>query len=139
MRIGLPKGAPGVAGLNVPQGFRVTVFATDLQQPRLLALGPGGAVLVAERGAGRAVAPLGLAFYDAGQFPATYRDSLYVAFHGSWNRGTPVGYKVMRVPLANGQVAGPPADFATGWLREGGSSWGRPVGLAVAADGSLPG
>ena len=48
------------------------------------------------------MAPLGLAFYSAQQFPTPYRDSLYVAFHGSWNRSAPAGYKVMRVRCERG-------------------------------------
>lgn len=81
-------------------------------------------------------APLGLAFYTAEQFPPHYR-GLFIALHGSWNRSVPVGYKVVHVPLVDGRVAGPAEDFATGWLRPDGSSWGRPVGVTIAADGSL--
>ena len=81
-------------------------------------------------------APLGLAFYTASAFPARYH-GLFVAFHGSWNRSAPTGYKVVFIPLDSaGHVAGPPQDFATGWLRDGSTS-GRPVGLAVGPDGAL--
>jgi glucose/arabinose dehydrogenase len=82
-------------------------------------------------------APLGLAFYNANQFPELYQNSLYIAFHGSWNRSIPTGYKLVRVPLRDGKVAGPASDFATGWLQGNGSVTGRPVGVAVAPDGSL--
>jgi glucose/arabinose dehydrogenase len=84
-------------------------------------------------------APLGLAFYppNAQQFPVKYQNSLYIAFHGSWNRSVPTGYKVVRVPLKDGTVAGPAEDFATGWLKGNGSVTGRPAGVTVAADGSL--
>jgi len=84
-------------------------------------------------------APLGMAFYppDAKLFPHYYQSSLYIAFHGSWNRSTPTGYKVVRIPLNNGQIAGPAQDFITGWLKDNGSVSGRPVGLAFANDGSL--
>lgn len=83
------------------------------------------------------MAPLGLAFYHAGPFPQQYH-GLFVAFHGSWNRSTPVGYKVMFVPLnAEGKVAGVPQDFATGWLHPDNSASGRPVGVAVGPDGAL--
>jgi glucose/arabinose dehydrogenase len=82
-------------------------------------------------------APLGLAFYRAAQFPQRYR-GLYVAFHGSWNRSVPTGYKVVYIPLdAQGSVAGPPEDFATGWLKNSDDALGRPVGLAVGPDGAL--
>lgn len=79
-------------------------------------------------------APLGLAFYTGQQFPAEYRDSLFVALHGSWNRSVPVGYKVIRVRLDS--PAPRAEDFATGWLN-GARYWGRPVDLVVARDGAL--
>lgn len=84
-------------------------------------------------------APLGLGFYPPGaeQFPVQYQNSLYIAFHGSWNRSVPTGYKVVRVPLKDGTVAGPAEDFATGWLQSNGSVTGRPAGVTVAPDGSL--
>jgi glucose/arabinose dehydrogenase len=82
-------------------------------------------------------APLGLAFYDAAQFPSAYR-GLYVAFHGSWNRSTPTGYKVVFIPLdGRGNVAGPARDFATGWLASGNRAIGRPVGVTAGPDGAL--
>jgi glucose/arabinose dehydrogenase len=81
-------------------------------------------------------APLGLTFYSGQQFPDEYHGDLFVAFHGSWNRTTPTGYKVVRIPMQNGSP-GPVQDFATGWLREDGSNWGRPVDVLTAADGSL--
>jgi glucose/arabinose dehydrogenase len=84
-------------------------------------------------------APLGLAFPppEQKQFPTAYRDSLYIAFHGSWNRSIPTGYKVVRVPLNNGQVAGAAEDFLTGFLQDNGSVTGRPAGVVFAADGTL--
>jgi len=82
-------------------------------------------------------APLGLAFYTASQFPASWH-GLFIALHGSWNRTVPTGYKVVFVPLdAHGEVAGAPRDFATGWLTGGSDAPGRPVGLAVGPDGAL--
>jgi glucose/arabinose dehydrogenase len=81
-------------------------------------------------------APLGLTFYSGQQFPDEYHGDLFVAFHGSWNRATPTGYKVVRIPMHSG-VPGPTQDFATGWLREDGSNWGRPVDVLTSADGSL--
>src|SRR6266487_61413 len=84
-------------------------------------------------------APLGLDFppLRSTQFPASYRDSLYMAFHGSWNRTVPTGYKVVRIPLKNGQVAGPAEDFITGWLGSNGNVSGRPVDITFAPDGTL--
>ncbi len=81
-------------------------------------------------------APIGLAFYTGTQFPEDYRGSLFVAYRGSWNRTLPTGYKIVRIPFRDGQPAGAPEDFATGWL-EGSSAWGRPVDLVVGRDGAL--
>ncbi len=86
-------------------------------------------------------APLGLAFYDGKQFPAQFAGDLFVAFHGSWNRTVPTGYKLVRVRFAGGHPdpqAGDALvqDFATGWNRNG-DVWGRPVDPLVAPDGSL--
>lgn len=83
-------------------------------------------------------APLGLTFYDGEAFPDEYQGDLFIAFHGSWNRSVPTGYKVVRLPLQGSQPAGPIEDFAVGWLdEETGEASGRPVGLAVGPDGAL--
>jgi glucose/arabinose dehydrogenase len=83
------------------------------------------------------MAPLGLAFYKDGPFPAPYNESLYIALHGSWNSSRKVGYKVMRVPRKDGKVSGPPEDFMTGFLQPDGRVPGRPAGVLVTPDGSL--
>lgn len=81
-------------------------------------------------------APLGIAFgYDL-DVPERYRSMLYVAFHGSWNRSVPTGYKLIGVPFEGGQPSGPPEDVVRGWLR-GRSAWGRPVAPVVGPDGAL--
>lgn len=85
-------------------------------------------------------AALGLAFYTASMFPPAYRQDAFVAFRGSWNRDQGTGYKVVRVPFdAKGQPKGYYEDFVTGWTIDPKipSVWGRPVGLAIAQDGSL--
>jgi glucose/arabinose dehydrogenase len=87
-------------------------------------------------------APLGLTFYssDSGDatFPAEYRDDLFIALHGSWNRSELTGYKVVRLPFDRGEPADAVEDFATGWLDEAtGDVSGRPVGLAVGPDDAL--
>lgn len=81
-------------------------------------------------------APLGLAFYSGAQFPVEYQGDLFVALHGSWNRSTPTGYKVVRVDLEDG-VPGAVTDFAWGWLRPDNERWGRPVDVLTGADGAL--
>jgi glucose/arabinose dehydrogenase len=81
-------------------------------------------------------APLGLGFYSGQAFPAAYQGNLFVAFHGSWNRTTPTGYKVVRIPMEGG-TAGAVEDFATGWLREDDSNWGRPVDVLTGPAGGL--
>jgi glucose/arabinose dehydrogenase len=80
-------------------------------------------------------APLGLEFYSGDLFPKAYQGDLFVAFHGSWNRSSPVGYKIVRIPL-DGDTIGPVEDFATGWLVDG-TNWGRPVDVLTGPDGSL--
>lgn len=80
-------------------------------------------------------APLGLAFYTGDQFPAEYRGDLLVAFHGSWARRVPTGYKLVRIRMDNGAPVAI-EDFLTGF-HDGGSAWGRPVQPIVAPDGSL--
>ena len=87
-------------------------------------------------------APLGLLFYKGEMFPAEYRGSLFVTFHGSWNRSVPTGYKVVRIKFNDkGEPQGPPEDFISGWLRPGetkkGLWMGRPVGLVVGPEGAL--
>jgi len=84
-------------------------------------------------------ATLNLCFYDGGQFPAEYRGDIFAAFHGSWNRARRTGYKIVRVPFdqESGKARGEVEDFVTGFVTPNGDVWGRPVGIAVAKDGSL--
>ena len=86
-------------------------------------------------------APTGLAFYTGDNFPAQYKGDAFVSLHGSWNTSEPHGYKVVRIHFRNGKTAGGFENFLTGFW-DGRSKnppqvWGRPVGLAVAKDGSL--
>ena len=80
-------------------------------------------------------APLGLDFYQEGNFPAEYRGDVFLALHGSWNRSIPDGYKVVRVRVENGKPLRA-EDFAAGWLR-GRRAWGRPVDVLSGSDGAL--
>jgi glucose/arabinose dehydrogenase len=85
-------------------------------------------------------APLGMMFYTGSQFPADYRNSAFVAFHGSINRSKLSGYNVMRVPFRNGKPNGPAELFLTGFIARDDDekqAWGRPVGLLQLPDGSL--
>ena len=82
-------------------------------------------------------ASLELTFYDGKQFPSEYSGDLFAAEHGSWNRANRTGYEVIRVPLENGHASGVFEDFVTGFVTADGQVWGRPVGVAVAKDGSL--
>lgn len=77
-------------------------------------------------------APLGLVFYYGDMFPEEYRGDLFVAYHGSWNRREPTGYKVVVIDASTLEVRG----FATGWLQPSGVL-GRPVDVLVADDGAL--
>ena len=82
-------------------------------------------------------ASLGLTFYNAQQFPAEYRGSLFAAEHGSWNRSKRTGSKVIRVIMRDGVPTGEYEDFATGFVVNDASAWGRPVGVTVTPDGAL--
>jgi glucose/arabinose dehydrogenase len=82
-------------------------------------------------------ASLGLAFYNGRQFPAEYRGNLFAAEHGSWNRSKRTGSKVVRVIMQDGKPTGEYEDFATGFVVNDASAWGRPVGVTVTPDGAL--
>src|SRR5437773_9394428 len=84
-------------------------------------------------------ATLNLCFYTGDQFPSEYKGDVFAAFHGSWNRMKRTGYKVVRAPFdhATGKALGEYEDFVTGFITSDGQVWGRPVGIAVAKDGSL--
>ena len=84
-------------------------------------------------------ASLNLCFYTGDQFPSEYKGDIFAAFHGSWNRMKRTGYKVVRVPFdkSTGKARGEYEDFVTGFVTPDGKVWGRPVGIAVANDGSL--
>jgi glucose/arabinose dehydrogenase len=82
-------------------------------------------------------ASLELTFYESHQFPPEYQGDIFAAEHGSWNRSVPTGYEVIVVPVRNGRATGEYEDFLTGFVTSDGKVWGRPVGVAVAQDGSL--
>ena len=83
-------------------------------------------------------ASLEMLFYEGKQFPTEYQGDIFASQHGSWNKSTRVGYEVIRVPLhQTGKPGGEYEDFLTGFVLPNGDVWGRPVGVTVAADGSL--
>jgi glucose/arabinose dehydrogenase len=82
-------------------------------------------------------ASLEMTFYEGKQFPSEYRGNIFASEHGSWNRNKRTGYEVIRVPVKNGKATGEYEDFLTGFVTSDGKVWGRPVGVAVAEDGSL--
>jgi len=84
------------------------------------------------------VAPLGMEFYTADQFPQDYRGHAFIAEHGSWNRSEKIGYRIMMVRIENNTEAVSYEPFATGWLSEDKEDvWGRPVDIEILPDGSM--
>lgn len=82
-------------------------------------------------------APLGLTFAAGAELGPAFADGIFVAFHGSWNRSEPTGYKVVWLPFHEGAPTGEVIDFASGWLTDDGHVWGRPVDVLIMPDGSL--
>lgn len=84
-------------------------------------------------------ASLGLAFYTKNSFPKKYHEGAFIAQHGSWNRSTLSGYKVVFIPFVNGEPSGPPEDFLTGFIADlkKDKVYGRPVGVTVLPDGAI--
>lgn len=80
-------------------------------------------------------AALGMKFYTGKMFPAEYKNQIFIAEHGSWNRTEPIGYRVTLVKL-DGNKAVNYTPFAEGWLKDG-EAWGRPVDVLQLPDGSL--
>jgi glucose/arabinose dehydrogenase len=121
-RKGMHFGYPYIHQGDVPdpeygRGKKIDEFA-----PPVLKLGPHAAAL-------------GMRFYTGTMFPEAYRGQIFIAEHGSWNRSTPIGYRVSLVKLSgNRAVSYEP--FAEGWLK-GRRAWGRPVDVLVMPDGAL--
>lgn len=82
------------------------------------------------------VAALGIRFYTGDMFPEEYRNQIFIAEHGSWNRTVPIGYRLSLARLEGPQVVSYEV-FAEGWLEENGQAWGRPVDVQMLPDGSL--
>ncbi|MEL6670898.1 MAG: sorbosone dehydrogenase family protein [Bacteroidota bacterium] len=109
------------AGVHPDPKFGTKYPCADFQAP-VQALHPHGAAL-------------GLSFYQGNMFPAAYKQRVFIAEHGSWNRSEPIGYQVSQVTLEGGQAISY-EPFVRGWLADG-KAWGRPVDVLEAPDGSL--
>lgn len=84
------------------------------------------------------VAPLGLKFYTGSMFPDTYKNNIFIAEHGSWNRSRKIGYQISLVNVENNENAVSYETFASGWLDdEKQEAWGRPVDVLLLPDGSM--
>ncbi|MBD3246148.1 MAG: sorbosone dehydrogenase family protein [Candidatus Omnitrophica bacterium] len=119
---GLHFGFPFCHGKSVADPYYGDIRSCEQFTPPVLELGPH-------------VAALGMRFYTGEMFPEKYRYKIFIAEHGSWNRTVPIGYRVMAAdPEKRG--SGALEVFAQGWLQNG-KAWGRPVDVAVAADGAL--
>jgi glucose/arabinose dehydrogenase len=83
-------------------------------------------------------APMQMVYYTGNSFPAEYRNDAFVTMRGSWNRNPPIGYEVVRIRFNDQGVPTAVEPFVSGWLVGGGRAhFGRLMGLAQAADGSL--
>jgi glucose/arabinose dehydrogenase len=82
------------------------------------------------------VAALGMRFYTGSSFPASYRNQVFIAEHGSWNRSKKVGFQVVSVAVDDKGNAQAPKPFLTGWV-QGEEFWGRPADVQLMADGSM--
>lgn len=109
--------------------------AGELPDPEFGTVRSCSAFVPPELRLGAHVAALGMRFYDGAMFPADYQGSIIVAEHGSWNRSSPVGYRLVRVRLDQGRAAQAEV-FVEGWL-QGATAWGRPVDVLVMPDGAL--
>ena len=120
--IGLHFGYPFLHGKNILDPEFGTQADTSLFTKPVQELGPH-------------VAALGMEFYTGNMFPSEYRNQIFIAEHGSWNRSQKIGYRVTLVKL-NGNKAISYEPFAEGWLK-GEKVSGRPVDIEVMPDGSM--
>jgi glucose/arabinose dehydrogenase len=68
-------------------------------------------------------------------FPDKYKNQVFIAEHGSWNRSKPIGYRIMMAAVEGGNVKSY-EPFIDGWLTNG-EAWGRPVDVLFLKDGSM--
>jgi glucose/arabinose dehydrogenase len=119
---GLHFGFPYCHGGDIPDPIFSQKRSCTEFTPPALRLGPH-------------VASLGMRFYTGAQFPAEYHNQIFIAEHGSWNRTSPLGYRITLARVVEGQPVTYEI-FAEGWLQNG-RPWGRPVDVQVMADGAL--
>ncbi len=121
-------------------GWPYAYFGAN-EDPRLKGKRPDlvSKTIVPDVSLGAHTASLGLKFYTGNQFPEKYKNGMFIGQHGSWNRSSLSGYKVLFIPFENGKPASPPEDFLTGFIAdaEEGIVYGRPVCVAQTPDGSL--
>ena len=86
---------------------------------------------------GNHVAPLGMTFSEGAKLGDRFANGVFIGEHGSWNRKPLSGYKVVYVPFADGKPNGSPIEVLTGFVDSDDKALGRPVGVAIAGDGSL--
>jgi glucose/arabinose dehydrogenase len=122
-KAGLHFGFPYCHGGDIPDPKFGAGHPCSQYQPPAQKLGPH-------------VASIGMRFYTGTMFPAEYRNQVFIAEHGSWNRSTPIGYRVTVVKLDSQGKAVSYQPFAEGWL-QGGDAWGRPADVLVMPDGAL--
>ncbi|HEY9712273.1 MAG TPA: PQQ-dependent sugar dehydrogenase, partial [Chroococcales cyanobacterium] len=126
-RAGMHFGFPFRYGQNVVDN---SDFSITMRTPKDVTFTP------AARDLSPHIAALGMRFYTGKMFPKQYFHQIFIAEHGSWNRKSPLGARVMLVKLKDGQcISYEP--FATGWQRKDGSRWGRPVDVINMPDGSM--
>jgi len=122
---------------RVPQHFGYPYcHGGDISDPEFGKQHPCSEFVPPARKLGPHVASLGMRFYTGTQFPTAFRNQIFIAEHGSWNRSQKIGYRVtlVRLDAAGKAVAYEP--FAEGWL-QGDRVWGRPADVSIAPDGSL--
>jgi len=122
---------------KVPQHFGYPYcHGGDISDPEFGKQHPCSEFVAPAQKLGPHVASLGMRFYTGTQFPAAFRNQIFIAEHGSWNRSQKIGYRVTLVRLDGSGKAIGYEPFAEGWLQEG-RAWGRPADVSVAPDGSL--
>jgi glucose/arabinose dehydrogenase len=112
--------------------------AGSIQDPEFGKSKPCQDFIAPAQSLGAHVAPLGLKFCTGTMFPEQYRNNIFLAEHGSWNRSTKIGYRVSLVEIENSSKAVSYETFANGWLDEAEQkAWGRPVDVLMLPDGSM--